>query len=719
MPRFSCFVYLCLAGSLFLANNLLASDALAPEPLQAKGSWPQHGLNYAETRESPLKQINLQSVSDLGLAWSFDTGTRRGLEASPIIIDGVMFTSGDWSRVFANNARTGELLWKYDPNVDRAWGANACCDVVNRGVAVQDNRVFIGTIDGRLIALEKTSGKVLWDTLTVDPEKPYTITGAPRVVHDTVVIGNGGAEYGVRGYVSAYDVVTGELRWRFYTVPGNPALPAESSAMAMAQKTWTGDVFWKVGGGGTVWDSMAYDPELDLLYIGVGNGSPWNRSIRSPGGGDNLFLASIVALNARTGEYVWHYQTTPADTWDYTATQHMILTELMINGQLRKVLLQAPKNGFFYVLDRETGELISAENYVPITWASHVDIETGRPVETDNADHRIELQLTKPAPFGGHSWHPMAFNQDTGLVYIPAMENVFPYSTDKDFKYVEGHHWNMGQDQTAGEQGPMSNMSPTMMNAVMKHLLRGRLIAWDPIAQEEKWRVEHKTAWNGGVLTTSGGLVFQGDGSGYFSAFDAETGKRVWQYNVGNGVIAPPVSYEIDGEQYIALMVGWGGAVGLLFDQPEAVGGGKGRLLAFKLGANEPLDIEQIPRVQPEPPARSGDEASVARGAALFGNNCSRCHGLGAAATGVISDLRYLNEGTHKLFDQIVLDGIFSGLGMVGFSDVLSQDDANDIHNFVIDVANDKWDDDHASDTWIEIRNGFYDMIGKALSVFM
>ncbi|MFT5929609.1 MAG: quinohemoprotein ethanol dehydrogenase, partial [Candidatus Azotimanducaceae bacterium] len=512
----------------------------------SSGNWPSHGLNASETRESPLRQINPDSISTLGLAWSFDTGTRRGLEASPIIIDGVIYTTGDWSRVFANNAKTGELLWQYDPNVDRAWGVNACCDVVNRGVAVAANQVFVGALDGRLIALDSATGRPVWETLTIDRTKPYTITGAPRIVHDTVIIGNGGAEYGVRGYVSAYDIKTGDLRWRFYTVPGNPALPAESNAMEMAQKTWTGDVFWKVGGGGTVWDSMAYDPELDLLYIGVGNGAPWNRHIRSPGGGDNLFLSSIVALNAKTGEYVWHYQTTPADTWDYTATQHMILTELAINGEKRKVILQAPKNGFFYVLDRTTGELISAETYVPITWATHVDIETGRPQETDNADHRVEFQMTKPAPFGGHNWQPMAMNQKTGLVYIPAMENVSMYSTPETFEYIEGGYWNLGQNDDLNADNPLANMSPTLANAVMKHLLRGRLIAWDPIEQKEQWRVEHATAWNGGVLTTAAGLVFQGDGAGFLSAFDASSGERIWQYNVGNGIIAPPVSYEID-----------------------------------------------------------------------------------------------------------------------------------------------------------------------------
>jgi quinohemoprotein ethanol dehydrogenase len=567
-----------------------------------KANWLSHGRTYSENRQSPLEQITADNVSSLGLAWYFDTGTHRGLEASPIVVDGIIYTTGSWSKVFANNGVTGELLWSFDPQVPKAWAINACCDVVNRGVAVIGDQLFVGTIDGRLIALDRLTGEVIWDQLTIDNTKPYTITGAPRVVNDTVIIGNGGAEYGVRGYVSAYDVKDGSMRWRFYTVPGNPALPHESAAMAMAAKTWTGDVFWQVGGGGTVWDSMAYDPDLDLLYIGVGNGSPWNRYIRSPGGGDNLFLSSIVALNATTGEYVWHYQTTPADNWDYTATQHIVLADIELRGEKRKVLMQAPKNGFFYVMDRTNGELISAQNYVPISWASHVDIETGRPVETENADYRGDPQITKPAPFGGHNWQPMAFNDNTGLMYIPAMENLSVYNTPQEFEYLPGGHWNTGQDDKAAGDSPFAQMDASMLGPVLKHLMRGRVIAWDPVKQQEAWRIEHETMWNGGLLTTKSDLLFQGNGTGEFVAYDATNGERLWDHYVGNGIIAPPVSYEVDGEQYIAVMAGWGGAVGLVFAQPEAIGGGPGRLLVYKLNGDTQLPVEPIVRPLPQLP---------------------------------------------------------------------------------------------------------------------
>src|SRR2546423_1007499 len=464
-----------------------------------QADWLTHGHNYAETRFSPLQQINAATVKTLGLAWAFDTETTRGLEATPIVVDGVIYTTGSWSIVYAIDARNGHLLWKYDPQVAGVYGQRACCDVVNRGVAVYKGSVYVGTLDGRLVALEAATGKPLWSVVTVDQSQPYTITGAPRVVKGRVLIGNGGAEFGVRGYISAYDAETGKLAWCFYTVPGDPSKPFESPAMERAAKTWNGE-WWKVGGGGTVWDSMAYDPELDLLYVGTGNGSPWNQNVRSPGGGDNLYLSSILALKPDSGELVWHYQTTPGENWDFTATQHIILADLDVGGRKRKVLMQAPKNGFFYVLDRATGELLSAEAYVPMNWAKGVDKQTGRPIEIPAARYKEQLTILKPGPFGGHNWQPMSFNPQTGLAYIPAQDPFFAYAGVKDFQHRPGA-WNTGNDFSQLKMVPP--VVPT-----------GHLLAWDPVAQKERWRVQYKTIWNGGLLSTAGNLVFQSKAEG-------------------------------------------------------------------------------------------------------------------------------------------------------------------------------------------------------------
>ena len=388
-------------------------------------NWLSYGRTYDEQRFSPLDQVNRDNVGELGLAWYFDVPTQRGMEATPVVVDGRMYVTGSWSIVYALDAATGKELWRYDPKVPKSWAQYACCDVVNRGVAVWEDSVFVGTLDGYLVALDAATGKERWRTDTIDRQPPYTITGAPRVVNGLVFIGNGGADLGVRGYISAYDAKTGEQRWRFYTVPANPEDGFENEALEKAAQTWTGE-WWKVGGGGTVWDSMAYDPDLGLLYIGVGNGSPWNQRFRSPEGGDNLFLSSIVALRADTGEYVWHYQTTPGDTWDFTATQHMILADLEIGGATRKVLMQAPKNGFFYVLDRTNGELISAAPYVALSWASGIDMATGRPIEVPGARYADGPFILMPSGFGGHNWHPMAFNPKSGLVFLPSQDLPAP-----------------------------------------------------------------------------------------------------------------------------------------------------------------------------------------------------------------------------------------------------------------------------------------------------
>ena len=421
-----------------VGNAQLISAQNSPE------NWLTYGQTYSEERFSRLQQIHSKNVEKLGLVWSLNLGTKRGLEATPIVVDGVMFVSGPWGWVYAINTRTGKLIWTYDPKVPGRYAQKACCDIVNRGVALYEGKVFVGTLEGRLVALDASTGKRMWEQWTVDTTLAYTITGAPRVVEGNVIIGNSGAEYGVRGYVSAYDAETGELIWRFFTVPGDPDVPFENEAMERAAETWTGE-WWKFGGGGTVWDAMAYDPELGMLYIGVGNGSPWNRTHRSPDGGDNLFLSSIVALNAHSGTYQWHYQTTPGDSWDFTATQHIILADIPWKGKERKVLFQAPKNGFFYLLDRTDGTLLAAEPYVYVNWASQVDMATGRPVENPLSRYEDQNVQVLPSPSGGHNWQPMAFHPNYKLVYIPTRDEAMTFGHDPYWVYdSSGVKWNLG-----------------------------------------------------------------------------------------------------------------------------------------------------------------------------------------------------------------------------------------------------------------------------------
>ena len=678
------FLVLPLLFLIFSCSEAVDSKNPLVDFNSSPNEWLLHGRTYAEERHSPLDQINTSNVDQIGLSWSFETGTNRGHETTPIVKDGVMFITAPWSVVHALDAKTGDLLWTYDPKVERAWANNACCDVVNRGVALYENSIFFGTIDGRLISLDKDTGTENWSILTIDKSRPYTITGAPRIVKGNVIIGNGGGEFGVRGYVTAYDVDSGDELWRFYTVPGNPNEPFESPEMEIAAKTWSGGKWWEYGGGGTVWDSMAYDPALDTLYIGTGNGSPWNRYVRSPGGGDNLYLSSIVALDPDTGDYKWHYQTTPGDSWDYTATQHMILADLEINGQMRKVIMQAPKNGFFYVIDRTNGELISAENYVPINWATHVDMETGRPVENPANNYFDTPALTTPGPLGGHNWQPMAFNPDTGLVYIPAQEMLFVYSHDKDFEY-NPKTWNTGQ------QIEMTYLpkNPDELAMVDKATF-GYLLAWDPVAQKEVWREQYQRPWSGGLLSTAGDLVLQGTSDGRFIAFDAASGEILWSVDTGQGIIAPPITYMIDEEQYIAVQVGYGGAYALAGAFPSANKNPaqNGRMLVFKLGGEEMSPpVQSIAKVNPVVPSMTTDALTIARGEYEYHEHCQFCHGAGVIGGGVIPDLRYLDEVGHKTFLGVILGGMHSEKGMASFKDVLSLEQANQIQAYIISQA--------------------------------
>lgn len=648
------------------------------------GAWLAHGRTYSEQRFSPLSRITSDNVDELGLTWAYKLDYDRATEATPIVVDGVMYVTGPYSVVSALNPVTGTELWKYDPKVALTKAREGCCGPANRGVAVWKGKVYVGIYDGRLAALDAKTGKVVWEVNTiVDENRSYTITGAPRVVKDMVIIGNGGAELGVRGYITAYDTETGAQKWRFFTVPGNPENPPENKAMELALPTWTGK-WWEFGGGGTVWDAMAYDPELDLFYIGVGNGSTWNRAVRSPEGGDNLFVSSIVALKPDTGEYVWHYQTTPGDNWDYTATQHMVLAELQIDGKPRKVLMQAPKNGFFYVLDRETGELLSAEKFAPANWASHVDMETGRPVETENADWSKEGKLVSPGPLGAHNWMPMSFNPQTGLVYIPMQEAIAYLAPAPDEQYAGKGTWHLGAQPLA-----LPENKKEFDGAVAAH--RGHLIAWDPVAQKEVWRQSHVTVWNGGTLSTAGNLVFQGTADGRFVAYTADKGEKLWESPANSGVMAGPITYEIDGEQYVTVAAGWGGGFPLALGglslaakvQPDS------RILTYKLGGTAKLPPPKPGLIeQPAPPKVTGTEAQIAAGRDLYNSHCGMCHGPNAIGSSMVPDLRYMTAETHAMFPGI-LAGARAQQGMPPMMDVLKPEDVQAIHQYLIKRAND------------------------------
>ena len=657
------------------AERLLSADT-------DTSNWLTHGRTYDEQRFSPLADISKQNVEQLGLAWYFDVPTQRGMEATPNVADGRMYVTGSWSIVYALDAATGEELWRYDPEVPKAWAQYACCDVVNRGAAVWGDSVFVGTLDGYLIAIDADTGEERWRTDTIDRKPPYTITGAPRVINGLVIIGNGGADYGVRGYVSAYDADSGEMAWRFYTVPGNPEEGFENEVLEAAADTWTGE-WWQYGGGGTVWDSMAYDAELDLLYIGVGNGSPWNRNVRSPEGGDNLFLSSIVALRPATGDYVWHYQTTPGDTWDFTATQHIILADIEIDEKPRKVLLQAPKNGFFYVLDRANGELISANPYVNVLWAEGVDEESGRPIEVPGARYDEGPFLMAPVGLGGHNWHPMAFSPDSNLVFLPSQDIAIPYAEEPDFEFTEGF-WNGGTEFEALQLPD----DPAATAEILK-TMTGQLVAWDPVSQQEIWRYQHAGPWNGGVLATAGGLVFQGSSIGEFAAYDAGSGERLWQFAAQTGIVAAPISYAVGGEQHIAVAAGWGSIFALLGGQGAAALGQKNvsRILAFNLAGEASLPVVEAtaPAPFPEPPDSDATPAQLAAGKDIYHKRCGVCHGTGVVSGGVLPDLRRLTPEKHEIWDAIVLEGALRDIGMPAFGQILSQEDSEAVHAFVIE----------------------------------
>ena len=546
----------------------------------AAREWITYSGNYAETRFSPLKQIDASNVQRLGLAWSVETESPSGgrVESTPLMHNGVLYASLAWDVIVAVDARTGKMKWRWDPELPRKHISELCCGPVNRGVALYKGRVYAGLLDGTVVALDEETGKVVWrvkDTFNDDT----TLTAAIRVVKGKLIVGSSGADHGVRGYFSAYDAETGKRLWRFFTVPGDPSKPFEQPELAMAAKTWTGE-WWRMGGGGTIWDSMAYDHDADLLYIGTGNGGPWNQNVRSPQGGDNLFLSSILAVKPDTGKLVWYFQETPGDTWDYTAVQPMILADLTINGKLRKVLLHAPKNGFFYVLDRLTGEFIQGDKFVKrMTWATGLDAK-GRPIEAKGARYKDGPVIVSPSPAGAANWQTMSFSPITKLAYLPGQEGSFPFNPvdPNTWKYqpgglntgIVGFNGPFGHFNRSGSRdgAPLSPHEPEGAES-QPTASGGFLVAWDPVANKERWRVNNAGGLGGGgTVVTAGHVVFHGS-----TAYDAGTGKKLWEANLG-GTYCNPISYELDGKQYVAILAG---------------ANAKSRLFVFTLDGAQPI----------------------------------------------------------------------------------------------------------------------------------
>ena len=646
------------------------------------GQWMAYGRSYSEQRFSPLTDINKQSVKNLSLAWYGDFDTNLTQESTPVVVDGTLYVTTAWSKVYAFDAKTGALKWKYDPKVPRDWNVKLCCGQVNRGVAVWEGKVYLGTLDARLVAIDAESGREVFDVYTADPSQSYSITGAPRVANGLVFIGNGGAEFLMRGYISAFDAKTGELVWRWYVVPGDPSKPQENEALERAVKTWDpAGKWWEPGGGGSTWDGITYDPETNLVYVGTGNGGPWPSAIRSPAGGANLYTNCIVALNADTGEYVWHYQTTPEDSWDYDGVAQIMTADLEIDGQIRHVVMQAPKNGFFYVLDAKTGELLRAKNYVTVNWTDGLD-ENGYPRFNPMAHYgRTGMGFIVMPPSGGaHTWNPMAMDPNQGLVYIPTVDGTFPLVA-----LPEGDNNPMGQKLSID----FTKMFSLYQEQNVKPVNNTYITAWDPVKGEVAWRYDLKGVRGGGTLATAGGLVFQGNSKQEFAAYDSSNGERLWVTNVQTGVVGGPASYAVDGEQYVAVAVGSGGAAG----RPDAYYlSNHSRILAFKLGGTaklpEPEPLPPMPVL--DPPAVTASAEQLEHGGQLYNRFCVVCHGQEGQSRAVFPDIRYSSAlQAQEDFDAIVLDGIREENGMVSFAEAMDKEDTAALREYVIKLAND------------------------------
>ena len=669
-------------AALTLAMGLITASADAPTQAaprsatliadEADGAnWPAFGRTYSETHASPLTQITIDNVSRLGLAWSLDLPGITNGATVPLAIDGTIFFTVGQSIVHAVEATSGKLLWRHDPEVAKYAGRKLRITWGPRGIGYWEGKIYVGTTDGRLLALDAQSGREVWSAQTVAPDNELTITGPPRIFNGKVIIGNAGSEFGAnRGYVTAYDAETGKQAWRFYIVPGNPADGFENAAMEMAAKTWTGE-WWKFGGGGQAWNAMTYDPQFNRVYIGTGNGAPWNRKIRSPGGGDNLFLCSIVALDADTGEYAWHYQTTPGETWDYNSAMDITLATLPVNGEPRPVILHAPKNGFFYVIDRATGKVLSAEKFGKVTWAERVDLETGRPVEAPGARYETEPALIWPSTMGVHNWQPMSYNADTGLVYIPTLEMASLF----DDRGVD--------PKTFAMQSTKLNVGLVMpVGDAPKDAGKSALLAWDPRKQQAAWEVPTPGLWNGGTMTTAGGLVFQGQSDGRFNAYAADSGQLLWSFDAQMGITGAPITYTANGKQYVTLVAGWGGSAPAFFGSLAAQHGWQARvhphrLLTFTLDGKAKLPPTPPPAmVTPvDDPDFVVNDAKAQAGGVLFAQRCIVCHGLGAVAAGYAPDLRASPVPLDsEAFTQVVKQGSLELRGMPRYGELTAEE---------------------------------------------
>jgi quinohemoprotein ethanol dehydrogenase len=693
------------------AGNVNAARIKSPgaEPDQ----WLLSGRDWRGTYYSPLSQIKASNVRSLGFAWQYALGTNRGVEATPVVVDGRMFASSSFGRVYALDAATGREIWQYDPHSDGQWARYACCDAVNRGLAVWKGRVYVASLDGWLHALDARTGKLIWKVDTLigrERHLPYTVSGAPVIAGDAVVIGNAGADFaGVRGYVSAYDVGSGALKWRFFTVPRDPALgPQDQPHLVAAVKTWDLHHEWKYGGGGTVWDGLSYDPGLHLVFVGTGNASPY--SIRAEGrrGGDDVYTASIVAIHAQSGRLAWYYQVVPADQWDYDSTQKMILADLNLGGRLRHVLMQASKDGFFYVLDRTDGKLISAKNFAYVNWTTGLDPVSGRPRISAAADYMAGPKLIFPSSAGAHSWNPMSYDLDTGLVYIPTLEAPMVYieTSQRPVGLIEGNFTVAGlfpEDYDPSALAELFGKLPTL-EALSAGTppgsahTRGVLRAWDPIHGKIAWEHWLKFPWAGGLLSTAGNLVFEGDAGGAMRIYAADTGHLLATLDLGTSIVAAPMTYSIHGVQYVAVMAGYGGGAGLYFPFPENTAaykyGNAGRIIALKLDGGavpKPAPVPELPFPRPAEPRR-GTPAEISRGAILYTRFCSRCHVFGR---GMLPDLRRLDAATDRMFYDIVLRGALQSFGMARWDDVLSQADAQAIHAYLLDESWKEFDQEH------------------------